>query len=59
MERRELVKVAERRSLLTATTAAGRRSSRGIGFGQIVGAALAAVGRQAGRPAADRPVPAA
>lgn len=44
MEQRELVKLAERRSLLTAATAAGRKSPRATGFGQIVGSVLAFIG---------------
>ena len=44
MEQRELVKLAERRSLLTSTTAAGRQASRATGFGRIVGSVLAFVG---------------
>jgi hypothetical protein len=44
MEQRELVKVAERRSLLLSTGAAGRRTSRATGFGRIVGSVLAFVG---------------
>jgi hypothetical protein len=44
MEQRELVKLAEKRSLLTSTTAAGRKSSRVTGFGRIFGSVLAFVG---------------
>ena len=59
MEQRAWVERAERRSLLRSTGGPDRPSPRATGFGQIVGAALAAVGRQAGRPAVERPVPAA